>query len=235
MAVLRRATKIEGVFSHCPDRSRLSWPTMRTALFLTAVLLVLFSTAQDKINLMNGQILQGKVLGQSTLEIRYQVRKGDRLIDRSEPTESVFSVTDSLGHEKVWYFMDTIFGNDLTIQQMRWYMNGERDARKGYKPWVPMAGGFVLGAGMVIAMDLEVNSLIIPPAYAGLMSWPRVNVTRGSITDPTMEGEPAYAMGYSAAARPKRVIKSLIASALGVGVGLFVRQVIINPNNPEKY
>ena len=69
----------------------------------------------------------------------------------------------------------------------------------------------------------------------GLMSWPRVNVTRGSISDPSMEGEPSYAMGYSAAARPKRVIHSLIASALGVGVGLFVRQVIINPNNPYKY
>ena len=116
---------------------------MRTALFLTAVLLVLFSNAQDRINLMNGQILQGKVLGQSSLEIRYQVRKGDHLIERTEPTEGVFSVTDSLGHEKVWYFMDTVFGNDLTVQQMRWYMNGERDARKGYKPWVPMAGGFV--------------------------------------------------------------------------------------------
>jgi hypothetical protein len=98
-----------------------------------------------------------------------------------------------------------------------------------------MIGGFLVGAGTVIAMDLEVNSLIIPPAYAGLMAWPRVNVTRGSISDPGMEGDPYYAMGYAAAGRPKRVIKSLIASALGVGVGLFVRQVIINPNQPSGY
>lgn len=191
--------------------------------------------AQDRINLMNGQVLEGKVLGQSTLEIRYQVRKKDRLIERSEPTESVFSVTDSLGKEKIWYFMDTVFGNDLSIPQMRRYLVGERDARNAYKPWGPMIGGFLLGAGTVIAMDLEVNSLIIPPAYAGLMAWPRVNVTRGSISDLAMEGDPYYAMGYSAAGRPKRVIKSLIASALGVGVGLFVRQVIINPNQPSGY
>lgn len=208
---------------------------MRVALLFLIAFNLTSVRAQDRINLMNGQILEGKVLGQSSLEIRYQVRKGDRLIEREEPNESVFSVTDSLGREKVWYFMDTVFGNDLTVPQMRWYLNGERDARKGYRPWVPMAGGFVLGAGMVIAMDLEVNSLIIPPAYAGLMSWPRVNVTRGSITDPSMEGDPNYAMGYSAVARPKRVIHSLISTALGVGVGLFVRQVIINPNNPNKY
>ena len=141
----------------------------------------------------------------------------------------------SLGREKVWYFMDTVFGNDLSIQQMRWYMNGERDARKGYRPWGPMIGGFLLGAGTVIALDLEVNSLIIPPAYAGIMAWPRVHVTRGSISDPGMEGDPHYAMGYAAVGRPKRVIRSLIASALGVGVGLFVRQVIINPNLPSGY
>lgn len=184
---------------------------------------------------MNGQVIEGHVLGQSSLEVRYEVKRGDRLIQREEPTESVFSVTDSLGHEKIWYFMDTVFGNDLSVPQMRLYMAGERDARKGYRPLLPMIGGFLVGAGTVIAMDLEVNSLIIPPAYAGLMAWPRVNVTRGSITDPGMEGDPYYAMGYSTAGRPKRVVKSLIASALGVGVGLFVRQVIINPNQPSGY
>jgi hypothetical protein len=31
------------------------------------------------------------------------------------------------------------------------------------------------------------------------------------------------------------VIRSLIATALGVGVGIFVRQVIINPNRPSGY
>ena len=50
-----------------------------------------------------------------------------------------------------------------------------------------------------------------------------------------MEGDPYYAMGYNSAGRPKRVIKSLISSALGVAVGLFVRQVIINPNQSSGY
>ncbi len=208
---------------------------MRTATFLTAIMLALFSAAQDKINLMNGQVLEGRVLGQSTLEIRYQVRKGERLLERSEPTEGVFSVTDSLGRERIWYFMDTVFGNELTIPQMRWYMEGERDARKGYKPLVPMLLGFVAGAAPVLALDLEVNSLLIPPVYAGLMAWPRVNVTRGSIRDPSMEGDPNYAMGYAAAGRPKRVLKCLASSFIGVGVGLAIRQLIINPNLDQTY
>lgn len=59
------------------------------------------------VDLMNGQVIEGRVLGQSTLEVRYQVRKRTSLIERSEPTESVFSVTDSLGKEKI-VLMDTV-------------------------------------------------------------------------------------------------------------------------------
>ncbi len=205
---------------------------MRTPFILLVLHLLLprVASAQDKINLMNGQVIEGRVLGQSSLEVRYQVRKKDRLIGRTEPTEGVFSVTDSLGHEKVWYFMDSVFGNELTVPQMRRYLVGEQDARAGYRPLVPMLGGFLLGAGAVIALDLEVNSLILPPAYAALMAWPRVNVTRGSIRDPGNEGDPYYAMGYSASARPKRVVRCLLSTTLGVGVGLAIRQLIINPN-----
>ena len=194
------------------------------------------SSGPDHILLMNGEIIRTKVLGQSTLEVRYlEFGKNGRTKERAEPTETVFSVTDSLGRERIWYFMDTVFGNELTIPQMRWYMEGERDARKGYKPLVPMLLGFVAGAAPVLALDLEVNSLLIPPVYAGLMAWPRVNVTRGSIRDPSMEGDPNYAMGYAAAGRPKRVLKCLASSFIGVGVGLAIRQLIINPNLDQTY
>ena len=202
---------------------------MRILLPIFLLFLMSGVQAQDKINLMNGQVLDGKVIGQSTLEIRYLVPRKQKLVERSEPTSGVFSVTDSLGQEKVWYFKDTLFGNDYTIPEMRWFMNGERDARKGYKPILPMLGGFMLGAGLTMALDLEVNSLIIPPVYAGFMAWPRVYVTRGSISDPNMEGDPVYATGYSAAGRPKRVVRSLLSTAVGVVFGLAMNRFVIYP------
>ncbi len=202
---------------------------MRILVSVITAMLAIGTQAQDKINLMNGQVLEGKVVGQSTLEIRYLAPKKSRMVERSEPTSGVFSVTDSAGHEKVWYFMDTLFGNDYTVPQMRWFIKGERDARYGYRPWGPMLGGFALGAGLTMALDLEVNSLIIPPVYAGFMAWPRVYVTRGSITDPNMEGDPIYATGYSAVGRPKRVVKSLLSTAVGVAVGLVMNRYVIDP------
>lgn len=202
---------------------------MRLLLLAILGLFLGCAHAQDKINLMNGQVLEGRVLGQSSLEVRYLVPKKNKWVERAEPTSSVFSVTDSLGHEKVWYFMDTLFGNEYSVQEMRWFIQGERDARRGYRPWGPVIGGFILGSGLTMALDLEVNSLLLPPLYAGLMAWPRVYVTRGSISDPNMEGDPIYATGYSAVGRPKRVLNSLLSTALGVGVGIAMNKLVIDP------
>lgn len=208
----------------------------RLFALLSILVLPVLSQAQNTILLMNGQSIDSpRLLGQSTLEIRYMQKKGDRLLERSEPTESVFSVTDSLKRERVWYFQDTLFGNDFSIDQMRWFIKGEQDARAGYKPFWPMLGGFLGSAGLVIGLDLEVMAIPIPLAYAGLAAWPRVKVTRGSISDPLLEGDDHYAYGYGRAGKGKRVIKCLLSSLAGVAVGLAVRQLIINPNEDLTY
>lgn len=202
----------------------------RVTLFMVLFVVGLTGNSQDRILLMNGETIEAKVIGQSTLEVRYlTTRKNGDLKERAEPTEEVFSVTDSLGRERIWYFYDTVFGNDLTIEQMRWFLKGEQDARKGYKPIWPMVGSFATGAGLVIGLNWEMNGLFVPPITAGIMAAPRVHVTRGSITDPLMEGDPYYATGYARVGRSKRVIRCLIASFIGVGVGLAVRQLVINP------
>jgi hypothetical protein len=200
-------------------------------LLIPALLAAVGLSAQDNILLMNGRVITGKVLGQSTLEIRYLVPNGKAPPrERQEPTEDVFSVTDSLGRERIWYFYDTVFGNDMSIDQMRSYIKGQQDARDGYKPTWTTVGGFVFGAGTVIAANLEMNAFFLPPIYAVAMTLPRVNVTRGSIRDPYMEGNEDYAYGYARVGRTKRVVRGLLSTFAGIGTGLLVRQFIINPN-----
>jgi hypothetical protein len=140
----------------------------------------------------------------------------------------VFSTVDSTGEETVWYFQDMMLGNDMSVEEMRWFIKGQQDARTGYKsPWATW-GGFALGAGLVVGMDLEVNSLLIPPIWAGISALPRVSVTRGSISDPLMEGNEIYAYGYASVGRTKRVLRGLAGSFVGVAMGLLTRQVINN-------
>jgi len=207
-------------------------PFARALLFLL-LSFPFWNTAegQDRIFLMNGEIISAKVLGQSTLEVRYlETRKNGLLRERAEATENVFSVIDSLGKEKIWYFHDTIFGNDLTPDQMRWFMNGERDARKGYNAIWPMVEASIIGTGLTIGLNLETNAFFIPPLVSIAMILPRVHVAKGSISNPLMEGDEFYATGYARVGRTKRVIRSLIAAFAGVGVGLAANQLVINPN-----
>ena len=204
---------------------------MRSFLVFSLFLAVAFPLkAQVRILLMNGQTISAKVIGQSTLEVRYALIKNNRVKERAEPTENVFSVTDSMGVEKVWYFYDTLFGNDYTVQQMRHYMAGEQDARKSKLFVVPMIGGFVAGAGLVICVDMESMALLIPPIYGGAMALPRVHVRRGSITNPLMDGDNYYAYGYARAGRNKRILRGLLSSAVGVVAGYAVNQLVIKPN-----
>jgi len=210
---------------------------MRIAVLVFAFAIVSVGRAQltpfkpDRILLMNGRIIETRVLGQSSYEVRYlEFGKNGKQKERAEATENVFSVTDSLGREKVWYFQDAAFGNDLSVQETRWFIKGEQDASAGYKPRVAVWGGFLLGAGASIALNLEVNALFLPPLYAGAMALPRVHVTRGSLTDPYLDGEPNYAYGYAKVGRTKRVLRSLASTAVGIAVGVGVRQFIINPN-----
>lgn len=208
------------------------WPMSWRSPLLAVLFLLLASAGmgQDRILMMNGRVITGTVLGQSTLEVRYLGLGKHAAKERSEPTEDVFSVTDSLGRERVWYFYDTIFGNDMTVDQMRSYIKGQADAREGYKPTWSMVGGFLFGAGTTIAANLEVNAFFLPPIYAVAMTLPRVNVTPGSIRDPYMEGNEDYAYGYARVGRSKRVVRGLLSTFAGIGVGLAVRQLIINPN-----
>ncbi len=204
---------------------------MRISLVFLLTIAVAFQLkAQDRILLMNGQTISAKVIGQSTLEVRYALIRNNRVKERAEPTENVFSVTDSLGVEKVWYFYDTLFGNDYTVQQMRHYMAGEQDARKSKLFVVPMIGGFVAGAGLVIGLDMEIMALLIPPIYSGAMALPRVHVRKGSISNPLMDGDNYYAYGYARAGRNKRILRCLLSSAVGVVAGYAVNQLVIKPN-----
>lgn len=219
-------------FRQCDARvhCRLHSAPMLRSFLLPVLLCATAACAQDRILLMNGQTIDARIIGQSTLEVRYALIGDRKAKERTEPTENVFSTTDSLGRERIWYFHDTLFGNDFTVQQMRHYIAGQQDARKGYKPVLPMIGGFVTGAGLVIGLDIEVMALVIPPVYSLSMALPRVRVTKGSITNPLMDGDDFYAYGYARAGKNKRILRTLLSSAAGVLTGYAVNQFIIKPN-----
>ena len=199
---------------------------MRTFVFIALLLAPLFACSQDSsgtILMMNGRVINARILGQSTFGIRYELQRRNGVFkEQVESTADVFSVVDSTGKEKVWYFYDPAFGNELTVPQMRSYIKGEQDARKGYDPLWTTLGGFAFGAATTVLMESEVVSFVYPAVYAGVMILPRVHVQKGTISDITMEGNEDYAYGYAQVGRSRRIVRALISTFIGVGAGLAI-------------
>lgn len=170
---------------------------------------------------MSGQEITGTLVSSDGIDIVIDVerRKGKmrRLnIHKSE----VFSITFPEG-EWVLYAPDEVLGDDLTVDEMRIFIAGEQDARKGFKTWPTFTAGVVLGlAGAVFAEGGLIITILPPVAYTLLQLAPVIKIQGASISNPDYLDNDIYAMGYERVARPKKLIAGLKGSALGMGLGI---------------
>jgi hypothetical protein len=131
--------------------------------------------------------------------------------------DRIFSITNSKGEEIV-YVYDTLIGNELTVDEMRYYIRGEQDARKVIKG----RGGFwtnlLLSAGAGTTGSFLTP--IAPFAVAGLLGLPKVKIEEETVSNPEYLNHDTYKMGYEHEGRRKRKIKALFGGCIGLAVGL---------------
>lgn len=173
---------------------------------------------------MSGNEIRGNVLSVDGIDIVMEAprkrRKPKRLaIHKSE----VFSLTFSKGEMGEWvlYAPDPALGDDLTIDEMRIFIAGEQDARRGFKVWPTTLGGFLVGAGSAILADGGLLFTIAPPlAYSAFPLLPVIRIQGASISRQEYKFNEIYALGYERVARPKKLIGAMKGSGLGLLVGL---------------
>ena len=136
---------------------------MTKKLFILSVTLLAaigFARAQDTILLMKGKRI---VVSNSRIEV---TAKGDTVVTyqnakgktKSKSVDRIFSVSNASG-EQVFYVPDTLPG-ELTVEQMRFFLNGCADYQKGFCWWAFLGG---VGAG-------SVGALIPPAEFSGKIS-----------------------------------------------------------------
>ncbi len=208
---------------------------MRISIFIIAVLcfcgpLVGQVTALDTVYLMSGKTVTGVVKDTSNQKLKILIPKKNNefkadFIDQ----ELVFSVKYKTGQEAVFYKQDTLFGNYYTPNEVRYYLQGERDARKSYhcRGWI--AGAFVVG----FASGTFRNAvMLIPPfAYSGISVGFRVKIRPGSVSNPDYLKYDTYLMGYEKVARQQRVMRTLLSGAIGFVAGFATTTVIYAAQN----
>src|ERR1700741_600221 len=83
----------------------------------------------DTVYLMSGQTVTGVVKDSANEELKILIpRKGDFKADFID-LDLVYSVRYGTGVESVFYKQDTLYGNYYTAQQVKYFLEGERDAR----------------------------------------------------------------------------------------------------------
>lgn len=197
---------------------------MRYVLPFIFLLFQISGLCQDQVLMMNGQTITCKVLDDYSYEIKLEVpRKKEKTktiyLDRSE----IFSITKAGEEEHLYYEFDPEMGNNFTINEMRFFLAGEEDARIGYQPRGTFWVGVALGAGgTVYAQGALLGTLIVPFAYTGFQLLPNIHIKEKTIRNINHQYNEHYAIGYERVARNKKIMAALKGSAVGIAIGLAV-------------
>lgn len=202
-----------------------SWILFLAIVGLSARLQAQTPTAMDTVYLMSGKVLAGVVKDTTNDKLKILIPKKNNefkadYIDR----DLVFSVKYKSGRESVFYLQDTLFGNYYTPNEVRYYLQGERDARRSYRCRGWIAGGFI--AGFAGGYTRSVIGFIPPFAYSAVSVGFRVKIRPGSVSNPDYLKYDTYLMGYEKVARQNRIMRTLVAGAIGFAAGFATNTII---------
>lgn len=171
---------------------------------------------KDTVLLLSGESISGKVV---RIDDENLVMKESENVVRefNIDRERVFSYTTSSG-EKVLYTYDTLAGNYFTVQDMRYFIRGEQDGKRGFRAKPAFYTNMLIGAAGGIT-----GSFFFPiPAFtfAILVGIPKVKINKTTVRRQEDLDHIPYIMGYERMARRNRKIQALVGGGIGIVAGL---------------
>ncbi|MHB8259013.1 MAG: hypothetical protein ACYDCN_04405 [Bacteroidia bacterium] len=199
---------------------------MKHSFFILFLIISLVSFAQkksaDTLYLMNGRIVVAPVLDTNIFSATI-IDPEDSTKRMSIESETLFAIKFNNGGLYYYYQEDTV-RNWFTRDEMWLFMQGERDAKKGFKPWGAfygsMAAGLAGGAsGLVLGTAGTFFGPVVPIAFFTTVGIPKVRIKHNTVTTPTNLDYDVYILGYEREARAKRRRYSLVGGGIGVALG----------------
>lgn len=200
-------------------------------IFFFSFFMVSLAHSQDTLLTMSGYKIPCNVTDTEGFEVKYEFsKKSGKTKNRSMHKSEIFAIIDD-GVENVLYAPDPILGDDLSVQEMRIFIAGERDARAYFDTKPTFFVGVVLaGAAAVIANGAFLATFAIPVIYPVAQLIPVIKIKEKYISNPNHRYNEVYAAGFESVARSKKVLAGLKGAALGAFIGAVVI-AIISPDN----
>ena len=190
---------------------------LRIFLFLLPLNYFSQEKTKDSLFLMGGRVFASTVIDTAL--------KAATIIDPTDSTkrinienEELYSIKYASGQTYYYYKQDTTIGNWFTREEMLYFMQGERDARKGFKAKGSLYGSFV--AGVAGGVTGSLLGPVVPFTYLALCGLPKVRIRHETVANPYALDYDAYILGYERQARGRRRMKCLIGGGIGYLVGL---------------
>lgn len=191
---------------------------------------MLHACAQDSVLLMNGRAMECTILSDSGTVLLLQLTKPNgKVIVREIHKNDVFSVSYGAGGEEVFYLKDEMLGNIYSVDEMRYYLAGENDARQNFDPWPTFAVGFALCAGVSLWGGDGYMTAVGPPImYTLIQLIPKIKIREKTMSHPEYKYNDIYADGYEPPARTRKLSRAMEGGFLGSAAGVAYWLLFLN-------
>ena len=177
-------------------------------------LIALSASAQDKIVLINGDILEVKNVEVKDNIISYQ--KMQREKRKKINPYRVFSIQYENGTENVIFVSDPLDPNDFKPEEMRMFIKGEQDAKMYYHN----TGNKILSATIGASAGLlTIYGVVVPALYSTIVGSFSPNVYKHKVSDPALRENLNFREGYERKCRDRKIRNSLLFGFGGFVVG----------------
>ena len=185
-------------------------------------------TGKDTILLLNGSIVIANVID-TTNGVTSIKNPKDSIKNIIIENDRIFSISNKKG-ESILYVYDTVLGNEFTVDEMRYFICGEQDADKGFKPKGAFWGNMLLGAAAGVTGSFFCP---LPPfAFTALSGLPKVKIRHNTVKNMEYLKHDTYLMGYERVGRKKRKISSLVGGGIGLAAGIGGAVILYETHNP---
>ena len=164
---------------------------------------------------MNGTIITANIVDTLLNAITFK-DPADTSKNVNIEDDAIFMVRYAKGATKYYYTQDTL-KNWFTRDEMWFFMQGERDARIGYRSPVSFWGGVITGVSGGITGAIWAPAL--PFAFMGGTEISKIKIRHKTIANPYCLDHDSYILGYQREAFYKRRITVLKGGGLGLAIG----------------
>lgn len=217
--------------------------SLQIFLLIFTVLLSSSYLSQDKIQLMNGKVLRGKLKAEFDDYYQFDYYKNGGKSKSIELSKyRIYSVTNTSGEESILYKPDSSLGNFYTPTEMKMFIYGQRDGHKTFKSTSMFITGFAMGFTSVLLDTYEfsttgncqgffnrtpsITPIAVPLVFtigAGLI---KTRIRKEQVTDITFLSSELYIDGYHKVAKTKRVKNAFFGSVSGLLTGFLVYSIV---------